>query len=82
MVVLSLSLVPEETGSHIYDKNMHITRWWHVQAQYSFFQSFSIFSDSSSSFFQLLSLASASIVSVFYILDAGFSAHVSSMLTL
>ena len=60
------------------------TRWWHVQAQYSFFQSFSIFSDyhSSSSFFQLLSLASASIVSVFYILEAGFSAHVSSMLTL
>ena len=41
-----------------------------------------IFSDSSSSFFQLLCLASASIVSVFYILNAGFSAHVSSMLTL
>ena len=81
MVVLSLSFVPEETGSHVYDKNMH-TLVACSGPIYSFFQSFSIFSDSSSSFFQLLSLGSASIVSVFYILDAGFSAHVSSMLTL
>ena len=59
--------MPEQTGSHVYDLRT-CTHCWHVQDQYSFFQSFSIFSDSSS-FFQLLSLASASIVSVFYVLD-------------
>ena len=36
MVVLSLSSVPEETGSHIHDlKNVYVhTRCWRVQAQY------------------------------------------------
>ena len=71
VVVLSLSSVPEATGSHVHDKNMHT-----VQAQYFFpislfsFSLFCIYSDSSF-FFQLHSLASASIVSIFYI-DAVF----------
>ena len=80
MVVLSLSSVPEETSSRVYDKNMHTLLA--CSGPIFFLLIILYFSDSSSSFFQLLSLASASIVSVFYILDAGFSAHVSSMLTL
>ena len=84
MVVLSLSSVPEATGSHIHDKNMHTLLgcsgpiFFFLISLFSF-SLFCIYSDSSS-FFQLHSLTSASIVSVFY--RRGFSAHVSSMLSL
>ena len=84
MVVLSLSSVPEATGSHIHDKNMHTLLgcsgpiFFFPISLFSF-SLFCIYSDSSS-FFQLHSLTSASIVSVFY--RRGFSAHVSSMLSL
>ena len=78
MVVLSLSLVPEATGSRVHDiKNMHIC-CCHVHAQYSFFRSFS-FLLVSSVFFMiafLLSLASASIVSVLYIVTWFFCMYV------
>ena len=75
VVVLSLSSVPEATGSHVHDKNMHTLL---VCSRPIFFlpiipfsfSLFCIFSDNSS-FFQLPSLASASIVPVFYI-DAAF----------
>ena len=84
MVVLSLSSVPEATGSHIHDKNMHTLLGcsgpiFIFPISLFSFSLFCIYSDSSS-FFQLHSLTSASIVSVFY--RRGFSAHVSSMLSL
>ena len=79
MVVLSLSSVPEATGSHIHDKNMHTLSTGVFRPNIFSFSLFCIYSDSSS-FFHLHSLASASIVSVFYI-DAVFL-HVSSMLSL
>ena len=84
MVVLSLSSVPEATCSHVHDKNMHTllasSGPIFILPNILFsFSLFCIFTDSSS-FFQLHSLASASIVSVFY--RRGFSAQVSSMLSL
>ena len=84
MVVLSLSSVPEATGSHIHDKNMHPLLGCSGQIFFFpislfSFSLFCIYSDSSS-FFQLHFLTSASIVSVFY--RRSFSAHVSSMLCL
>ena len=84
MVVLSLSSVPEATGSHIHDKNMHTLLgcsgpiFFFPISLFSF-SLFCIYSDSSS-LFQFHSLTSASIVSVFY--RRVFSAHVSSMLSL
>ena len=86
VVVLSLSSVPEATGSHVHDKNMHTHTLLACSGPIFFlsiilfsFSLFCIFSDSSP-FFQLHSLASASSVSVFY--RHLFSAHVSSMLSL
>ena len=91
VVLLYPSSVPEETGSHVYDKNMqtHSLLSWPgpifflpiILFSYSIF---TIFSDSYSSFFQLLYLASANIVSALYIYKLyrhGFSA-VSTMLNL
>ena len=74
MVVLSLSSVPEETCSQVYDKNMHTLLACSGPIFFLLIILY-FFSDSSSSFFQFLSLASASIVYVFYILEAYFSAH-------
>ena len=75
VVVLSLSSVPEATGSHVHNKNMHTLP---ACSGPIFFLPISLFSVSlfciysdSSSLFHLHSLASASIVSVFYI-DADF----------
>ena len=86
MVVLSLSSVPEATGSHVHDKNMPTLlgcsgQIFFLPISLLSFSVFCIYSDSSS-FFQLHSLASASIVSVFYIDVAFLCTHVSSMLRL
>ena len=71
MVVLCLSSVPEATGSHVHDNNMHtllgcLGPIFFLPISLFSFSFFCIYYDSSS-LFHLHYLASASIVSVFYI---------------
>ena len=76
VVVLSLSSLPEATGSHVHDKNMHTLLGF--SGPIFFFPISLFFLSNSSAFilivllsFSFILLTSASIVSVFYI-DAVF----------
>ena len=80
--------MPEVTGSHVHDKNMHTLLACNTGPIFFLpiilfsFSVFCIFSDTFSSFFQLPALASASIVSVLYSDMVFLHMYASSMLTL